>query len=1357
MPKGSLSRRFVMSELLSLLKKWKARLTEGYRRSDSVWGDIAIALKIKNSPANRKNLYSLWRKKGQNASNETEDEPEQSSHEYSPDHLFCHCRTKNTSTLPYVKCERCKEWFHFTCGDYSDTQTSRNIPYICSTCHDGLRRGRDADNTIHASLTMRVSSSSNKDSKKVGTDYSGEKMKHKDDSITRTPLLTEPTNEAISLTRNTDASGVDQLSDEMGEHYDMFNDEIHGDYITPNVEKRDDYGTSTSQPTLATDTITKPVARENASNIDKLRGEMGEQTETMTAGTEDIYSPTDEYYDLYNDELEANYDSRDNNDPKADTPKPTASEDEFQTSKQNHNSEEELSEDMNMYSPTRKFDDASDPMNESSGTSDATEITLSSIHYHQVPEHNNEEGGFQKKSSSSSFNYHSSSESFTNTAKSKTKGKFRRIRKHKKGFSFTLDRKEWKSLSPKSGAKGLRKGWTQTMAEKFGKTNKTCVLAFKHQHVKKPSSQKRKSPYWKATALCKFSDCCQYTFEIMRRPNVKDKLVKVIVQRQGQIKHSRNETHKRDTVGKERECIAKDLKRDGTSNWYYQRMFNLNATSKEAGNVNKPKTLQVLHQILSQERKRLNLSPDVLQEVKLLQEIYKELDNESTMPGYIQYFSCEPFKTILFTEKQLRLYLADKGRILYLDATGSIVQKIPGNPKPVFYYALVMKSPLKGKGAIPVAEMLSNDQHASEVCHFLMRLVNSLKSLSGGNISPRRIEIDNSWVMLTSVLQAFNQEDVRAYLRGCWQILACGTRAPRKTYPHMCSAHIIHQMSRTLSKLKLTKRLSQMTLYAFALLIEATSLQEGTEIFQHVCCLLGTPTITDDVEKSTRVLTKLMEQESQLKSEIDKDHTISEMDNTGFKQGTIKETSPFFQHFMSLWLDRQAKNSKGGNSGPINSTHKPEIIEVMLNSMMHLFPLWSGAMLGDLQRHTPESAKYTALKPDTLKHATNNLVETFFEKVKKDQVPIRGNRLRAGMFIRSEFISVMGHINEISTYIPTSSTHESTKRGKKRVSEEKWSRRKKQRKAKYFSKTSTPLSNENEEITNDQDQSLFQPKGIKPGAHSDKSLPMTPKRQKQGTTEYQHHLPDNTNHFLDDAECNHQTAATGKEYPSEREAARQSASHTQQTIHLRNEPLREHANTIPQWGGDAQFMGARVFMDNTCPIDNLLYIFYRISTERPDIYEVVCQNHTSKVGRYLTQLKILVANGEWTFAKLIWLSEFCGFQVKQEELNAHVVWNVYGSEYDRVVKHLRDIQSSEQTSRCSSPSCPSAVRTARCCDVSLMEEGKNRCSGYRMWNSRKFTFFNGRPPFLVFTPTYTDGKELKSVPCDQQLRIGNLM
>ena len=117
-----------------------------------------------------------------------------------------------------------------------------------------------------------------------------------------------------------------------------------------------------------------------------------------------------------------------------------------------------------------------------------------------------------------------------------------------------------------------------------------------------------------------------------------------------------------------------------------------------------------------------------------------------------------------------------------------------------------------------------------------------MKHIYRSNIVPRRVEIHFSWPILNAVLGAFNSEDCRAYLQRVWQIITCPEKSYEGfTYPHLCSAHIIHQMSRNLKKINVPKFMRETITFFFALLVNKTSLREAGLLFKHISIVLGSP------------------------------------------------------------------------------------------------------------------------------------------------------------------------------------------------------------------------------------------------------------------------------------------------------------------------------------------------------------------------------------------------------------------------------------------------------------------------------------------------------------------------------------
>ena len=98
-----------------------------------------------------------------------------------------------------------------------------------------------------------------------------------------------------------------------------------------------------------------------------------------------------------------------------------------------------------------------------------------------------------------------------------------------------------------------------------------------------------------------------------------------------------------------------------------------------------------------------------------------------------------------------------------------------------------------------------------------------------------------------------------------------------------------------------------------------------------------------------------------------------------------------------------------------NRYHCPEILKVLLGNYMGIFPLWSGAMLGDLRRY----ARDKTLDPDTSEEQnrdTNCHVETWFGIVKHSILSKKKN-LRPAEFIRTMYFYLKGrYIEHILTY-----------------------------------------------------------------------------------------------------------------------------------------------------------------------------------------------------------------------------------------------------------------------------------------------------------------------------------------------------
>ncbi|MES9880808.1 MAG: hypothetical protein ABW185_08000 [Sedimenticola sp.] len=827
-------------------------------------------------------------------------------------------------------------------------------------------------------------------------------------------------------------------------------------------------------------------------------------------------------------------------------------------------------------------------------------------------------------------------------------------------FKIKLTRKEWNTIKPSENRRCLIGRWTKILFSKFKEVNPSCVLKFTYNRVKKMNSRKERSAYINVKAQCSFTGCASYRFFKKNPPDENRKHVYIEVEQIGCVVHRPNEVRKRNTTGAERAFIAQELKREGVGNWYYRNCAAMDDDVADAGNLNDCKTPNVLYKIASEHNSKGQLHTDVLQEVKLLHDVYKEIDEKDEPNGYIQHFSCNPFATIMYTKKQLELYLEQNSKHntpLCLDATGSIIQKIPNQNKRIFYYALVMKNPMEHRSAIPIAEMITNDHHSYEIKHFLNKFISDLKKIRNYRYIPRRVEIDFSWAFVQSVLSAFNNEDVKTYLNRAWKVIRgkCSIKEVEMyTYPHLCAAHMIKDVSRNLKHIK-DKGLKDFCVFCFALMQNSTSIDDAKTVFGHMWTVFNTEYETEEVIQSRMILQQMVKE--QRIDCLDENITTADEENKTCDDeikltntGTIRQSSKFWHEFKNVITEVKSKQTKD-----LQQEHQKENIyydsmcmDILLNKFIYVLPLWSGILLGNLSRYCTQSTKQVLPKEDKEElRSTNNLVENWFGVVKKDILYHKKQRLRASDFIRKQFVNIRGHLTELHIY---------TRRGIKRKPgesepKEEWrgKSQKQKRKPKYYS---TP-------------RKMPTPKKKKPTAVSEQ--PSKKKRRHIMKVKREENIIS--------------TKMTNRKHDQIGSTERK-----QSDVPNKN---------IPSWGGQVMVNNNVIKLVNTCPVDNMLYIMYCINEDKPAIIDTLYKSRDSVCMTLLNVLH-LCKEEKWVEAKVIWLEKFCGFTLASEE-----PWDVYGSEYVHFVKHLSGIQSSFQESVCSQSNCIRKVRRIIAKDISL--------------------------------------------------------
>ncbi|XDV31399.1 hypothetical protein PO909_034096 [Leuciscus waleckii] len=220
-------------------------------------------------------------------------------------------------------------------------------------------------------------------------------------------------------------------------------------------------------------------------------------------------------------------------------------------------------------------------------------------------------------------------------------------------------------------------------------------------------SSKRNISYLQMKAVCTFPSCpAKYSFTVQNNPDALGQDVDMLVQQTGDIQHKLSEKKARPATNLKRGRMAKALTH-GPSQCLYSTLQSIPNQQLLAGNMTECLNEKVLKVIGSEMRKKDH--SEVMMEIYLMQTLLKECDTKcSTIPGYIQLFSMNPFIVHLFTERGVSIlvhHLRSKSPVsLYLDATGGVVSEIPGQPKRVLYYALALPGNSRDAPPLPTIE-----------------------------------------------------------------------------------------------------------------------------------------------------------------------------------------------------------------------------------------------------------------------------------------------------------------------------------------------------------------------------------------------------------------------------------------------------------------------------------------------------------------------------------------------------------------------------------------------------------------------------------------------------------------------------
>ena len=136
-------------------------------------------------------------------------------------------------------------------------------------------------------------------------------------------------------------------------------------------------------------------------------------------------------------------------------------------------------------------------------------------------------------------------------------------------------------------------------------------------------------------------------------------------------------------------------------------------------------------------------------------------------------------------------------------------------------------------------------------------------------------------------------------------------------------------------------------------------------------------------------------------------------DHTYHHSKTIRHCSPWHAEFAKVAT--MADELTNVSIHECNEYYMQGVID-LLQHFLHVFPLWSGVFLGDLQQYSKDGKK--KVKEVVPNRATNARVENWFGVCKNAYLRGKRQRLRPGEFIKKYFVNVIGRIREAKWKAP---------------------------------------------------------------------------------------------------------------------------------------------------------------------------------------------------------------------------------------------------------------------------------------------------------------------------------------------------
>ncbi|CAF4883505.1 unnamed protein product [Rotaria socialis] len=951
-------------------------------------------------------------------------------------------------------------------------------------------------------------------------------------------------------------------------------------------------------------------------------------------------------------------------------------------------------------------------------------------------------------------------------------------RKYLVEFSY----EEWRCIYKKdNNSHYMDKSWGDAFYDKLVDYKLvTCSLAFNKSTLRKKDSRKYNTSLFQCYGRCSYPECTLTVYMCMAKPIVVGHNVSFWVQIEGTQRHAdQSISIGRPMKGIRRKKMAKAAMDHGTLKTYETNVLNADENLLRCNNYTQVPSMDVLKTAVKEQANSMRLDADMFTEIKILllsmfeSDTTSKIENKGNLDlliyiSYVQTLQLWPFASVFYGEAQLSRFieycLSVKDSYIYVDATGSVVKALQDQKKP-YLYLMCFKDGQDSSNLLPLAGALLTDHTTASIASWLLKVRHSIAVTHGRFLRPSYIVIDFSPALLNALLLSMNQTNIHSYLRWCFN-------AVKKNYTseqlhsisciRFCCAHVMHAFTRSLSKIKIEKKIRQKATVIFGVLLNCNDFEQIYELIGCIVCIFGSSELDNAEEYLDNVIKAggdfnsdfetFIEDESISDTQRFIEQELSTLDDNFLSTAPILHQSPFTKLACerSPALLTLIDKSKMPNEKDIkNSFFSKELIKVFYKWIAYL-PLFTGLMHRFYERYASDLNDDTKSKVFGCGRVSNAPIESFF-KIIKHSILRHQTNVRPADFLLKLYSTTSARLKANMHNIQQTGSKRRGRSKKKEVDTtiltEKWKNKGTaiSNRGVYFNKFVEPV------LTASDIRSRLKEK-LEMRKNQPDNYEKNGNRTTTGTTNptFDDILIENveTQEFFEPSqeELNEQNKSVSsiQHHTTEQNISVNIQSIKPTTLLKKNININESAQTtsttsnitkqqLPQveefdlpigWPkytmvgdlrlpfphfniGPTWFEGKRYSASNTCALDSSLFLLYYIYMSHLEDFRSLFDPNILICEQLRKTFDLVNAQG-WDIARLYWISTH-STHANQNDVSQH--HDLYATADNNVFQYVRDLQKHAIKSTCRSKDCPKLEKLNYSVDISMPQlSGRNRSS-----------------------------------------------